>query len=411
MDPRLLRAADFTYELPSDRIAAFPLDQRQDARLLVHAADGTLSHRHFRDVPELLPRGTLLCLNHTRVIQARLSARKASGGAVELLLLGPATPPLDPALALQQVSGASGVTWHVMLSGKRLAPGDVLTVDAPHPFTATVVERPGAQAVVTLRWEGGGTLGQQVEALGATPLPPYLRRSAVAADRQRYQTVYAKEDGSVAAPTAGLHFTPALLDALDQRGVERCHLTLHVGAGTFRPMEAAHVGDHAMHPERFVVTRQSVRALAEAHRAGRPVVAVGTTSLRTLESLYVLGLRALTHPDRIHQDVGQWEAADAPPGGPGPAEAMDALLHAMGDAEELRGNAFLMLAPGCRLRMVHGLFTNFHQPGSTLLLLVAAVLGDPAWKRVYAAALEGGYRFLSYGDGSLLWCPGNPPRR
>jgi S-adenosylmethionine:tRNA ribosyltransferase-isomerase len=395
--------ADFDYVLPPDRIAVFPAAQRAASRmLLVRRGTATLEHRGFGDVVELLPRGALLVLNNTRVIRARVELRKPTGGAVEMLLLEPRTPSPDPVVAL----GSTGPSqWAAMLSGRNVAVGDALrSVDGA--LGVRVDERNGAEALVTLQWDAAvGPLGTLLEQLGHTPLPPYIKRTDVPDDVTRYQTVYARVDGSVAAPTAGLHFTPPLLDALQQRGTGVAYVTLHVGAGTFRPVHVGNAGDHEMHAERATVDATVLREVAAALRAGRPVIPVGTTSVRTLESAAWLGARLLR--TGVLEDLPlleQWAWVELSSGAPPAAECFGALLDWLDrrGQTQLTFGAQLMVVPGYPFQVTHGMVTNFHQPRSTLILLVAAYLGRDVWRAAYDAALAGGYRFLSYGDASLL---------
>ena len=418
-DPRQLAITDFAYPLPAARIAPEPLPDRAASRLLVSRA-GTLADRRFGDLPGELPAGALLVFNDTRVVQARLLARRPSGGQVELFCLEPVAPHRSLELALQQTAAC---TWRCLVGhGRRWKDGPVtLEFVAADGQPATLRAERRAQevgtALIDFRWEPAALpFAEVLRAAGNLPLPPYLGRPATAADTHRYQTVYAAAEGAVAAPTAGLHFTPELLAELHEQGFSTGHVTLHVGAGTFQPVKAARMADHPMHTEPLVVTAALLRQLL-AHRP-RPVVAVGTTSLRTLESLYWLGAALLaTPPDDAAAPpaellVDQWQPYDSPAAraGVGPEAALTALLghlEALG-TDTLDARTRLLIAPGYRFRLVDGLITNFHQPESTLLLLVAALLG-PAWRAVYEHALAHDYRFLSYGDSSLL-LPPMPPQ-
>lgn len=406
MDPRDLSIEELTYELPPGHIAPHPLPDRDASRLLVVRGESMADH-HFRDLPDLLPDNALLVMNDTRVVNARLLFERATGATVEVFCLEPdGGPPVEQALAQR-----GEAVWHCALGNARRWKEGVLEHVRATPQGEEVrlfAERmaPGEKSErVRFRWtphELG--FGEVLERMGEVPLPPYLDRSADATDTERYQTVYAHRSGSVAAPTAGLHFTPDLLQALERKGLERHRLTLHVGAGTFMPVRSHTMGGHAMHMERVQVRRTTVEALRNALGA-RPVVAVGTTTLRTLESLYWHGVAILAGADPEAVAVGQWEpygheAAHQPDA----ADALGAVLRWM-DAralDEVQGATRLLIAPGYRVRTADALLTNFHQPRSTLLLLVAAFIG-PHWREAYAHALDKGYRFLSYGDGSLLW--------
>ena len=408
-DPRQLSIHDFSYPLPAARIAPEPLPDRAGSRLLVSRA-GAISDHTFRDLPAELPAGALLVFNDTRVVRARLLARRPTGGQVELFCLEPVAPHRSLELALQQTGRC---TWRCLVgNGRRWKTGAVaVEFVAADGHSATLwAERhtPAAgSALINFRWEPAALpFAEVLRAAGRLPLPPYLGRSDTAADAQRYQTVYAAAEGAVAAPTAGLHFTPELLAGLAAQGFATGHVTLHVGAGTFQPVKADRMADHPMHTEPLLVTTALLRQLL-AHRP-RPVVAVGTTSLRTLESLYWLGaglVRGGAAAGQAELLVGQWQPYE--PAGPAPEvspeTALAALLHHLeaGGTDTLQARTQLLIAPGYQFRLVDGLITNFHQPESTLLLLVAALLG-PAWRAVYDHALAQNYRFLSYGDSSLL---------
>jgi S-adenosylmethionine:tRNA ribosyltransferase-isomerase len=408
-DPHQLRIQDFHYDLPAERIAPEPLAERAASKLLV-SRQGTLTDKRFRDLPGELPADSLLIFNDTRVVRARLLAQRPTGGVVELFCLEPVAPHRAIELALQQ-TGAS--TWRCLVgNGRRWKSGPVsLTFSfAGQPATLWAERQAveaGGESLIDFRWEPSSLpFAEVLRAAGHLPLPPYLHRSDTAADAVRYQTVYAAHEGAVAAPTAGLHFTPEVLADLAARGIASGYITLHVGAGTFQPVKAETMADHPMHAEPIIVQASLLRQLL-GHRP-RPVIAVGTTSLRTLESLYWLGAALVRHPANSGAElrVGQWQPYT--PLAPGeeevaPEAALQALLaylDATGSAA-VEASTQLLIAPGYRFRLVQGLVTNFHQPESTLLLLVSALLG-PGWRAIYDHALRHGYRFLSYGDSSLL---------
>ena len=408
--PRDLSVHDFTYLLPAGRIAPEPLPDRTASRLLV-SRNGQLSDKHFRDLPGELPAGALLIFNDTRVVRARLLARRPTGGQVELFCLEPVAPHRSLELALQQTGHC---TWRCLVgNGRRWKEGPVtLEFQTADGQAATLWAERQAQeagtALVDFRWEPAALpFAEVLRAGGHLPLPPYLGRQDTPADAVRYQTVYAAAEGAVAAPTAGLHFTPELLTELQQRGFSTGHVTLHVGAGTFQPVKADHMADHPMHTEPILVTAALLRQLL-AHRP-RPVLAVGTTSLRTLETLYWLGAGLLLAPDgpagAEALQVTQWQPYDWAEAATkiSPEAALEALLQHLEatGTDTLQASTRLLIAPGYRFRLTDGLITNFHQPESTLLLLVAALLG-PDWRAVYDHALAHDYRFLSYGDSSLL---------
>ena len=408
-DPTQLRIQDFHYDLPAERIAPEPLPDRAASRLLVSRA-GVITDKTFRDLPGELPADSLLIFNDTRVVRARLLAKRPTGGAVELFCLEPVAPhrALEP--ALQQTEAC---TWRCLVgNGRRWKSGPV-TLDfsfAGQPATLWAERRAteaGGENLIDFRWKPASLpFAEVLRAAGHLPLPPYIHRPDTAADAVRYQTVYAAHEGAVAAPTAGLHFTPEVLAELAARGIASGYVTLHVGAGTFQPVKAETMANHPMHAEPIIVQASLLRQLL-AHRP-RPVIAVGTTSLRTLESLYWLGAALARQPAAPGTTlcVEQWQPYAELLAGEAeiaPEAALQALLDhldASGSAA-IEASTQLLIAPGYRFRLVRGLITNFHQPESTLLLLVSALLG-PGWRAVYDHALLHGYRFLSYGDSSLL---------
>ena len=406
-DPRELSIADFTYPLPAGRIAPEPLPDRAASRLLV-SRGGTIDDKSFRDLPDELPAGALLVFNDTRVVRARLLAKRPTGGQVELFCLEPVAPHRSLELALQQ-TGYS--TWRCLVgNGRRWKAGPVslefaTATGQPATLHAERNAQEAGTALIDFRWTPADLpFAEVLRAAGHLPLPPYIDRPDTTTDAVRYQTVYAAAEGAVAAPTAGLHFTPEILAELQARGFATGHVTLHVGAGTFQPVKADRMADHPMHTEPIIVTAALLHQLL-AHRP-RPVIAVGTTSLRTLETLYWLGAGLVLHgaapADLLVTQWQPYEQAEAA-ASISPEAALTALLHHLEarGTDTLEANTRLLIAPGYRFRLVQGLVTNFHQPESTLLLLVAALLG-PGWRAVYEHALAEGYRFLSYGDSSLL---------
>ncbi len=406
MDPRELRIEDFDYTLPDERIARYPLADRAAAKLL-HYREGEITEGQFRDLPQLLPTGTLLIGNSTRVIHARLHFPLSTGRTVEIFCLEPMAPE-DYALSLSNTDG--GVVWKCLIGGNRRWKSG--TIDLPikvagvsASLTAERLERIENTFSVRFTWSGAGSLcfGEVLEAAGTIPLPPYLGREAEGEDRHRYQTVFADRDGSVAAPTAGLHFTPEVMARLGDRQIDFRTLTLHVGAGTFKPVTSPTLGEHVMHREFFTVPIDLLRRILQQVREGLPIVSVGTTSMRCLESLFYLGATGML--DGVwKRHLGQWVATEQRFSDVDPQPALAALIEHMEAAEQksFTGYTELMLTPAARARMVDGLITNFHQPRSTLLLLVAAMVGED-WRKVYQHAERQGYRFLSYGDSSLLW--------
>jgi len=409
MHPDALSIADFDYPLPPDRIALHPLPERDASRLLVWDGQGFTDSR-YRDIPDRLSPGTCMVFNDTRVTDARLLFPVSDRPPVEVFLLEPAD---GGSMLAQRLGQGSPATCRCLVGGAtRWKAGRPLEKRVPLPAGECLLRawnegRDGDAFRVRLEWDAPATpLLDILHHAGQVPLPPYLRRAPDAEDADRYQTVYATREGSVAAPTAGLHFTPALLGRLDRQGVHRRFVTLHVGAGTFRPVKAERMADHPMHGEFAEVDRELLdRLLTDPG----PVVAVGTTSLRTLESLYWMGRKVMADPGlpAAAPETGQWDPYAHTPGtAPDSREALHALGEWMdrGGMTRLLTRTQLLVAPGYRFRVANGLVTNFHQPRSTLLLLIAAWMGD-AWKDMYRHALDGGYRFLSYGDGCLLGPP------
>ncbi len=396
-----LQIADYTYHLPEARIAKYPLANRADSKLLVYK-EGIISDHVFYEVPDLLPLQTTLVFNNTRVVQARLFFEKTPGARpIEVFCLEPIDQDVQSAMA-----EVGEIVFECLVgNAKRWKDGLTLSTQLDHNTVLRVEKagRRGDSFIIKFNWSSENTFAEILEMAGKVPLPPYLHRESEEADRERYQTVYARFDGSVAAPTAGLHFTDAILHQLDKTGVKRLQTTLHVGAGTFKPVSTTHVRDHDMHAEEIHVQRELIEKLLEK----KQVIAVGTTSTRTLESLYWLGVKLLHgNIDNLEAlQLGQWEAYELPQNEP-LEKALYALLHFMEkqSMSKLITYTSLIIAPGYKFRVLDGLFTNFHQPGSTLVLLVAAILGDD-WRKVYQHALDSDYRFLSYGDSNLYFIP------
>lgn len=411
--------SDYSYTLPPERIAERPLPERDASRLLVcRTAGGSIEHRMFRDLPSLIPPDALLVLNDTRVVRARIVMQRETGGRVELFLLEPIAPSHDPAVAL--AATGEGV-WLCMVGGARKFAregelhGRFSVGGGELHLHATLLERREEGFAVRFRWEPDSTsMADLLEVVGRIPLPPYIKREATEDDALTYQTVYARHEGAVAAPTAGLHFTPAIIGELRDRGVRMAHVALHVGAGTFKQVKGD-VASHEMHQERIVVSAAALAVLIDQarnrrDRSGHPLIVVGTTSLRTLESLYWFGARLVTgYSDEMTGEllVEQWDPyrleseREDLPDLPEALEAVERWRIAR-SADAVSGRTGIIIVPGYRFRCCDALITNFHQPDSTLILLVAALLGGDLWRRVYTEALEKGYRFLSYGDSSML---------
>jgi S-adenosylmethionine:tRNA ribosyltransferase-isomerase len=402
MRPQDISIADYNYALPGEFIAFYPLAERDASRLLVYRS-GAISETTYRDIAGELPAGSLLVFNNTRVIETRILFQKPSGGRIEIFCLEP-SPDTGMAAAMTQTGS---VRWKCLIGGaSKWKAGQVLVKEIDGiMLEARYREKTGDSFLIELAWQPAGLpFAELLHRLGTIPLPPYIHRAPEQADADRYQTVYARHEGSVAAPTAGLHFTDSVLRALEQKDIGRSFVTLHVGAGTFMPVKTARLGDHPMHTEFISVKRETVAELLGALGSGRRVIAVGTTSARTIESLYWLGVKTLSAPGIGSTDlqVKQWDAYELPA-----TAAADTALTALMDwmdkngVSELSTATQLLITPGYRWRLASGLITNFHQPESTLLLLVASLVGED-WRRIYRHALDHGFRFLSYGDGSLL---------
>ena len=406
---RDIHIADFDYPLPEERIASHPLEQRDACRLMVAAPGEEPREAVFSDLPDLLPADALLVANNARVINARILFHKETGAEIEVFLLEPAAP-VDYALMFQ---ANYPVMWHCLIgNAKKWKKGNLvkkLSIDGREVTLTATRGGEGSNHLVTLAWDDRDVpFARIVEAAGFIPIPPYLNREPESSDLSDYQTVYSRVNGSVAAPTAGLHFTPRLFARLESKGIERRFVTLHVGAGTFRPVKADTIGEHDMHAEAFSVSREFLADLIRCKKEGRPVVAVGTTTVRTLESLPYFGRMAARGLSA--RSLDQWTAYDNPLNDDDTVELLQALADRMDrDCENVfTAQTSIMIAPGFRWRVVDAIITNFHQPQSTLLLLVASFLepeeqSPRLWRRIYDKALEEGFRFLSYGDACLLF--------
>ena len=411
-----INISDYNYTLPDERIAKYPVEKRDHSKLLVYN-HGDISEDFFYNLPDYLPAGALMVYNNTRVIRARLLFRKPTGAHIEIFLL----EPYSPADYEQNFQSSQQCSWLCLVGNqKKWKEGQLervlLVGDREFVLTATHLGPHGTSQLIEFRWESvtpdsshvaegkaGCSFSEIIDAAGELPIPPYLNRQTEESDLTTYQTVYSRIKGSVAAPTAGLHFTPEVLSAIDAKGIEREEVTLHVGAGTFRPVKSENVADHEMHSEHISVTRDTIlRLIAHEGKA----IAVGTTSVRTLESLYYVGCKLLRQPDLTEEqlDVAQWEPYDEESeAAPSAKEALQAILDWLDRHQmtTLHTATRIIIVPGYRYHIVQMLITNFHQPQSTLLLLVSAFLrGD--WRCVYDYALSHDFRFLSYGDSSLL---------
>ena len=401
-----MQSSDFDYELPDEKIARHPVSPRRSAKLLSATPPSSITHHTFEDLPKLLAAFGCdgLWVNDTKVLQARLYMKKPTGGRLEIFLLE-----TIKGVAEQSLASIGQTTWRCLIrGGKRWTAeyaslnleGTNLEVRPVNPEEGLVKED-GGTFVLTFKWTGSNCFGDVLDALGRTPLPPYMKRDSDVTDKEEYQTVFARLPGSVAAPTAGLHYDDVLLGDLENKGLSLSRLTLHVGAGTFKPLSEGQIKDHVMHSERCVVNRSTLELL----RAQKRRVATGTTTLRTLESIYWM---AIKHKhDGIFPDVlPQWTPYELDDFGMSYNDAIDYLLDIISPELDWSFQTQIMIKPGYRIRSIDGLITNFHQPNSTLLCLVSACLKsgghNQTWKDLYDVALKEQYRFLSYGDGCLI---------
>ena len=389
-----MRKSDFEYDLPEERIATYPLAQRDESKLLVF--DGKIEDRLFKDLPVLIPSKSQLIFNNTRVIRARLHFIKTQGAKpIEIFCLTPHGQSVEESMNAQ-----GSVLFECLIGNLKKWKNHALELVLPGGIVlkAHRKERLGNVFVVLFEWDTNTSFSVILEQAGKIPLPPYMNREAEANDIDRYQTVYAENNGSVAAPTAGLHFTQEVFQRMNMLGHERMELTLHVGAGTFKPLSDGDINAHDMHAEEILITQTWLQQYLN-HEG--PKFAVGTTSLRTLESCHWIGNNLLTHGQL--EPLGQFDAY-ALPQERTTSECFKALLHELKqrDLQSISLKTQLMIRPGYHMKSVRGILTNFHQPGSTLLLLVSAGIGD-SWKAVYQHGLDNAYRFLSYGDSSLLY--------
>ncbi len=406
MHPKDIPITAFTYHLPNEKIAAFPLAERDASKLLVYK-NGVIAQDLYRNIADHIPKNSLLVFNNTRVIPARIRFQKLTGGVIEIFCLEPCE---EGTHEFNLIMGKQGkVRWKCMIGGagkwkagslhKKTAGGEIA-------ITASLVEKLPDAYVAELSWQPAHYSFAEVLGLfGDMPLPPYIKRKTEETDRERYQTIYAEQEGSVAAPTAGLHFTPGIFERLAEKNIDTAYVTLHVGAGTFKPVKAALMQGHEMHREWIDVYRDTIEKLMA--NAGNDIIAVGTTSLRTIESLYWMGVKTILQPGIALEElpVKQWEVYEKPLEGTkiNVKDALAALLQWMkkNDCRRLLTNTQILIAPGYQYKVAGAIVTNFHQPQSTLLLLVAAAVNN--WRQLYEYALENDFRFLSYGDGSLIF--------
>lgn len=391
----MMSPEDYTYNLPAERIALYPMEERDASQLLVYNK-GKISHARFRHLAEYLPENTLLVFNDTRVIQARLLFTKPTGSVIEVFLLTPE----KPAQELHQAMQATGrCVWKCSIGNlKRWRTNPLSLLSGDVELHAALLSRETGE--VELHWKPERyTFAEILHHFGKIPLPPYIQRPEEELDEKRYQTVYSRHEGAVAAPTAGLHFTDKVFESLKEKGIEWDFVTLHVSAGTFQPIKTTDALQHIMHEEQVIISRSNLSRLLQPDKF---VTAVGTTSMRTLESIYWYGVKLLQNP-KADFAISQDEPYRSLENLPEVRSALEAVINRMEElqTDTLTGRTAIYIHPGYRFRVCQGLITNFHLPGSTLILLVAAFVGND-WKKIYNEALNNGYRFLSYGDSSLL---------
>jgi S-adenosylmethionine:tRNA ribosyltransferase-isomerase len=397
----LIKIEDYNYPLPDDRIAKYPLKERDESKLLRYR-DGKVDEFIFKQIPSLLPSDSLMIFNDTKLVPARLHFRKPSGAGIEIFCLEPSEP------AEYNISFASTgkCVWKCIIGNAKKWKNDTLVLYNPErnpsidkmDLKADLVERNGETGFVSFSWSDGSSFSRVLEICGTIPIPPYLNRDSESVDVDRYQTLYAKIRGSVAAPTAGLHFTEAVLDEIKSKGIDMENVCLHVGAGTFLPVKSSVVSEHPMHREPFAVSLDLLKLLRNSQKK---IIAVGTTSVRTLESLYYVGVKCIENGEP--SDIGQWEPYERDYEY-SLIESLDAIIKYLesNSLKELKVGTRIIIVPGFKFRMVDMLVTNFHQPESTLILLISAFVGGD-WKTIYRYALSHEFRFLSYGDSSLLY--------
>jgi S-adenosylmethionine:tRNA ribosyltransferase-isomerase len=399
IDVKNISIANFTYHLPNDKIALHPLQNRDESRLLIYK-DGVIKEDVYKNIHQHLPKKSLLIFNDTKVIKARLVYTKPTGGIIEIFLLGPFNADYTSTLTSKKTC-----KWKCLIGGaSKWKQNNLQWTISNGLVELMLIEKLDDAYVIKFSWANGISFAEVLEQIGNIPLPPYIKRKPDENDTNRYQTIFAQHNGSVAAPTAGLHFTPAIFQTLSSCQIKKDFVTLHVGAGTFKPVKSAIMQGHQMHTEWIDVSIETIKNIIE--NINEPIIAVGTTSLRTLESLYWLGIKADLNNAIKTLDLQQWDVYedDLKNSTLTAKEALTVLINWLqkNKRTSLFTSTQLLIAPGYTFKIVHALVTNFHQPQSTLLLLVAAAIGD-SWETVYNYALQNNFRFLSYGDGSILY--------
>ena len=409
MHPENIFIKDYTYELTEERIAKYPLPQRDESKLLIYK-NGKIEENNYYNLDKYIPSNSLLVFNNTKVVEARLIFQKSSGSVIELFCLEPAEEYPDITTAMMQ---KKKVLWKCLIGGAKKWKDEslikmikMIESDSKEvELVAKKIKKLTDDFLIEFSWNDASlSFAEILHHTGSVPLPPYLHREAEETDKKRYQTIYAKYEGSVAAPTAGLHFTERLFQKLEKKNIQRDFVTLHVGAGTFKPVKTETISEHEMHAEFFEVQKIFIENLL--YHLDKNIIVVGTTSLRTIESLYWLGVKTIFQAEISQHDLQlqQWEVYNIDASDISTEQALQSLLQWMNknQTEVLVTKTQIIIVPGYELKIVNGLITNFHQPQSTLLLLVASIVGDH-WKKIYSYALENNFRFLSYGDGSLIW--------
>ena len=413
MHPKHISINDYSYHLPDERIAAFPLKERDESKLLVYK-DESITEDIYKNIAQYISVDSLLVFNNTKVIQARILFQKQTGGVIEIFCLEPYETNNEYSVVMGK---KAAVRWKCMIGGagkwKEGSLQKEITADK-NPLeniavtlTATLVEKLPDAYVVELSWQPAeNSFAEVLGIFGDIPLPPYIKRKPETTDKERYQTIYAKHEGSVAAPTAGLHFTSAIFESFEKKNIAKAYVTLHVGAGTFKPVKASNMEGHEMHSEWMEVSIETIEQFL--NHETKNIIAVGTTSLRTIETIYWMGVKTIIYPEitAAALQIYQWDVYEAPLGETkySSIEALKALLQWMKKNRQYRilTPTQILIAPGYQFKIARAIVTNFHQPQSTLLLLVAAAAGDD-WKKMYDYAMENEFRFLSYGDGSLIF--------
>lgn len=400
-DPKKIAIQDFTYSLPEEKIALHPLPQRDASKLLIYKND-QVTEDIYRNITDHLPTGSLLVFNNTKVINARLRFKKSSGGIIEIFCL----EPYDKINEYSSIMNKTGsVRWKCFVGGAAKWKAKELTMDnGQWTIKATLLEKLSDAYVIEFSWvPADHSFAEVLEQVGDIPLPPYIKRDTEQDDLQRYQTIYAMHEGSVAAPTAGLHFTEKIFEQLSAKNIEKGYVTLHVGAGTFKPVKNALMGQHEMHAEWIDVSIGTIRKILYKKDE---IIAIGTTSTRTIETLYWLGVKSFLSPEIKDLELLQWDVYETPLKDKNikVEDALAALINWMEKNGRTRifTQTQLLIVPGYTFKIVKAIITNFHQPGSTLLLLVAAATNGK-WRTIYDHALQNDFRFLSYGDGSLIF--------